>query len=327
MENYEIIIPSHLLFNETLIFIDSFKDLRLVRNYVFDFKNLRRIDPFSLLCLSSEMQLFKHNNPNCTFSAKNYEHRTYEAHMGFFQSFGLKYGKLPGEANNNNNYIPITLYNVQEIKNSARDLLIPPGEYLTDRANEISEILTRGSSAELKEVLTYCIREIFRNIVEHSQSSMFGFCAQYLPTMNKVIFAVLDRGIGINNSISQNPKLNIENDLQAIYESLKPGISGKVYSGQKNKPKGDWANSGYGLFMTSNICRKGGSFFIASNSKGILQSLNSTKEFDLNIVGTGLILTIDTNQISNLKTMLSELREVVPITTKIKASKSSMNFS
>lgn len=327
MEKHDIIIPSHLLFNETLIFIDSFKDLRQIKNYVFDFKNLRRIDPFSLLCLSSEMQIFKHNNPESKFSAKNYEHRTYEAHMGFFQAFGLKYGKVPGEANNNNNYIPITLYNVQDIKNSARDLLIHPGEYLTDRADEISEILTRGSSIELKEVLTYCIREIFRNIVEHSHSTMFGFCAQYLPSLNKVVFAVLDRGIGINSSISQNPKLIIENDLQAIYESLKPGVSGKVYSGQKNKPKGDWANSGYGLFMTSNICKKGGSFFIASNSKGILQTLNSTKEFDLNIVGTGLILTIDTNRISNLKTMLTELREVVPVSTQIKASKSSMNFS
>lgn len=327
MEKYNIIIPSHLLFNQTLIFIDSFKNLRQIRNYVFDFKNLKRIDPFSLLCLSSEIQIFKHNNPESTFSAKNYEHSTYEAHMGFFQAFGLNFGKVPGEANNNYNYIPITLYNVQEIKNSAKDLLIHPGEYLTDRADEISKILTRGSNKELEDVLTYCIREIFRNIVEHSNSIMFGFCAQYLPSMNKVVFAVLDRGIGINHSISQNPKLNIKDDLQAIYESLKPGISGKVYSGQKNKPKGDWANSGYGLFMTSNICRKGGSFFIASNSKGILQSLNNTKEFNLNIVGTGLILTIDTNQISNLKTMLNELREVVPLSTQIKASKSSMNFS
>ena len=327
MEKYEIIIPSHLIFNETLMFIDSFKNLRLDRNYVFNFKNLKRIDPFSLLCLSSEIQLFKHNNPNSIFSAKNYEHRTYEAHMGFFQSFGLKYGKLPGEAINNNNYIPITLFDVQSIKNNARDLSIHPGEYLTNRAEEISEILTRGNNEVLKDVLTYCIREIFRNIVEHSKSSMFGFCAQYLPSINKVIFAVLDRGIGINEAISQNPKLKIEDDLNAIYESLKPGVSGKVYAGQKNKPKGDWVNSGYGLFMTSNICKKGGSFFIASNSKGILQTLKSTKEFDINIKGTGLILTIDTTQISNLKTMLEELRNIVPVKTKIKASKSSMNLN
>ncbi|QXP60430.1 ATP-binding protein [Olleya sp. HaHaR_3_96] len=327
MQKKIIVVPSHLIFDQTLNFINTFKNLREEREYVFDFKNLNRIDPFSLLCLSSEMAIFKKNNTNSKFSAKNFEHRTYEAHMGFFKSFGLNFGKTPGEANNNDNYIPITLYSVQEILEESRELMIPPGEFLTNKAEEISKVLTRNSNNELKEVLTYSIREIFRNIVEHSHTDTFGFCAQYLPSKNKVVFAVLDRGIGIKKSLTDNPKLNLNSDKEAISKSLEPGVSGKIYAGQKRKPKGEWANSGYGLYMTSNICKKGGLFFIASNTSGLLLGKDSSKEFEFNLTGTGLSLTINTNSIDKLNDMLKELRDIVPRKVKIKASKSSMNKS
>ncbi|SOU87097.1 hypothetical protein [Tenacibaculum dicentrarchi] len=325
MQREIITVPSHLIFDKTLEFINTFKNLREQREYIFDFKNLKRIDPFSLLCLSSEMAIFKNNNIESKFSAKNFEHRTYEAHMGFFKSFGLNFGKTPGEAKNSPNYIPITLYSVKEILEESRELMIPPGEFLTNKAEEISKVLTRNNNDELQEVLTYSIREVFRNIVEHSHTDTFGFCAQYLPSMNKVIFAVLDRGIGVKTSLADNPKLTLNSDKEAIMKSLEPGISGKVYSGQKRKPKGEWANSGYGLYMTSNICKKGGLFFIASNTSGMLLSKDSSKEFNFNLTGTGLSLTIDTNSIDKLNEMLKELRNNVPEKVKIKASKSSMN--
>lgn len=171
------------------------------------------------------------------------------------------------------------------------------------------------------------MREVFRNIVEHSKSKRFGFCAQFIPTTNKVSFAVLDRGIGIKESLKDNPKLIINNDLEAIRESLKPGISGKVYAGQKRKPKGDWANSGYGLYMTSNICKKGGSFFITSGNKGIYLTENDEKILEMNTIGTALNLTINLNQKNNLNDILKELRNLAAPQTKIKASKSSMNAS
>lgn len=329
MKIHNIIVPSYLKFEKTLEFINTFKSLRENRKYIFDFKNLIHIDPFSLLCLSSEIALFKRNNPNSEFCVKNHEHRTYEAHMGFFQSFGVKYGKETGEANNNNNYIPITLYSVKEIKQEAQDLVINPAELLTKKSKEISTILTRNSCDELKEVLTFCIREIFRNIVEHSKTDKFGFCAQFLPTKNKVIFSVLDTGIGIKESLSENPLLSLKNDLEAIYESLKPGISGKVYEGSKKTTNSidaeTWRNSGYGLYMTSNICKNGGEFFIASKGSGLILNQNSSKNINLNITGTALTLTIDTNSISNLNEMLKDLNNKVSQEVKIKPSKSSMN--
>lgn len=325
MDKHIIIIPKYLIFENTITFINSFKELRENMDYVFDFKNLSLIDPFSILFLSSELNNFKENNPESNFHFKNYEHCTYAAHMGFFQSFGLNYGKFPGEAKNNNRYIPLKIFSVIEIKEAARELMVNPGEILEDIAKEISTVLTQNVDINLTEILRYCIREILRNIVEHSNTVKFGFCAQYLPSHNKVSFSVLDRGIGIKTSLSDNPKLNLENDLIAIKESLKPGISGKIYAGQKRKPKGEWANSGYGLYMTSNICKNGGSFFVASGKSGIYLTGVNEKNLNINIEGTALNLTINLNQKVNLKQILEELRDNVPKQVEIKASKSSMD--
>lgn len=325
MNEMTIQVPRYLIFERTIEFVSSFKHLSNQNKYVFDFENLKRIDPFSLLYLSSELRTFKLKNSESEFLAKNFQHCTYAAHMGFFQSFGLDFGKQPGEANNNNRYIPIRIYDVPQIKESARDLMIHTGEILEGFAKEISEVLTQNYDKDLTEILRYCLREALRNIVEHSHSQRFGFCAQYLPSLNVVSFAVLDRGIGIKESLKDNPKLKLETHLKAIKESLKPGISGKIYPGQKRKPKGDWANSGYGLFMTSNICKNGGSFFVASGDKGIYLSSNDEKTLDINIDGTSLNLTINLNQKNNLNDLLKELREEADKLTSIKASKSSMN--
>lgn len=325
MNEMTIQVPRYLIFERTIEFVSSFKHLSNQNKYVFDFENLKRIDPFSLLYLSSELRTFKLKNSESEFLAKNFQHCTYAAHMGFFQSFGLDFGKQPGEANNNNRYIPIRIYDVPQIKESARDLMVHTGEILEGFAKEISEVLTQNYDKDLTEILRYCLREALRNIVEHSHSRRFGFCAQYLPSLNVVSFAVLDRGIGIKESLKDNPKLKLETHLEAIKESLKPGISGKIYPGQKRKPKGDWANSGYGLFMTSNICKNGGSFFVASGDKGIYLSSNDEKTLDINIDGTSLNLTINLNQKNNLNDLLQGLREEAGKLTSIKASKSSMN--
>ena len=325
MEKHIIIVPKYLVFEETISFINSFKTLTANKDYIFDFKLLSRIDPFSILFLSSELRLFKENNPDSNFHAKNYQHCSYAAHMGFFKSFGLDFGKSPGEANNNNRYIPLKIFYVADIKEAARELMVNPGEILEDYAREISSVLTQNKNENLTEILRYCIREILRNIVEHSYTGQFGFCAQYLPSLKKVSFAVLDRGIGIKKSLSDNPKLNLVNDLIAIEESIKPGISGKIYAGQKRKPKGEWANSGYGLYMTSNICKNGGSFFVASGKSGMYLSGLNKKYLNVNIDGTALNLTINLDQSENLKKLLEELRNNVGKQVEIKASKSSMD--
>lgn len=334
MEEIIIKVPRNLILDLTIEFISSFKDIRKQAKYVFDFEEQRRIDPFSLLLLSSELTLFKGQNLGSEFVARNFKHCEYPAHMGFFQAFGMNYGNIPNTVvRNNDRYIPMRLFNVSDIKQAARDMNVNPGEVLQDYAEDIGKVLTQDSKEAngpddkiLREILSYSIREILRNIVEHSNSKQFGFCAQYLPSQDVVSFSVLDRGMGIRNSLLNNPKLTLKSDLEAIRESLKPGVSGKVYAGQKNKPKGIWANSGFGLYMTSNICKMGGSFFIASGDKGLYFTDKDEKILAVKIEGTAINLAINLNQKNKLSEILKKLRDSAG-STDIKASQSTMNKS
>ncbi|WP_349663429.1 hypothetical protein IZU89_12500 [Cellulophaga lytica] len=325
MTRKKIIVPSRLTFQNSIDFVKNLRALEPRKEINFDFTNLVTIDPFSLLLVSSEIQRCRSRLKESKFLATNFEHCSYAAHMGFFQAFGMNFGKKPGEAKGSSTYIPINIYNTQEIKKDARDLMINPAELLESKAKEISNILTRSESGDLNEVLTYCLREIFRNVIEHSHSEQFGFCAQYRPSLNRVSFSIIDRGIGLKESLENNPTLNLNNDEDAIRAALKPATSGKVYKGQKNKPKGEWANSGYGLFMTSNICKRGGGFFIASGDFGYYTSENKERILETPFKGTALNLALDTNRIKNLYTMLREI-DNNDIKSKSKPSKSSMGL-
>lgn len=309
-----IYVPHRLHFEATIDFVNSFCNLRDDKKYIFDFVNTTNIDPFSLLYVSYKLGIFKENNPHSSFFARNFRHLTYPAHMGFFKSFRLPYGKEPGEASGSQTYTPIEIIKVQNVKNEAREMFVNPGVILDEYAENISCILTQNLTKTVTDVLRYSIREILRNIVEHSESEEFTYCAQYIPSLAKVQFAVLDKGIGLKQSLSSNPKVYMDSDHDAIKWSLKPGVSGKVYPGQKNKPKGDdWVNSGYGLYMTSNICKSGGgSFFISSGNAGLLINRDSEREFNLEMEGTAVYLVIDLYKIKDLAHMLKDFRDSVP---------------
>lgn len=324
----EIQVPKDLIFENTIEFVKDFSKNNEEAIYIFDFENSRRIDPFSLLYLSSELLEFKIKNKTSSFFARNYQHLSYHAHMGFFKSFGLPFGKEPGEAEGSSTYYPIETFNIFDIKQSQYDLgLEHPGEVLDQYALNMSNILTQGKSEVVNDVLRYSIREILRNIVEHSSAENFSLCAQYLPSLKKVNFAVLDKGVGLKATLSNNPKLKLNTDLDALKWSLKPGVSGKVYPGQKRKPKdnGLWTNSGFGLYMTSRICKLGGSFFISSGNSGLLITEKQERTLNLETHGTAVYLTINLEKIYDLQEMLSEFREDTPKNVFLTPSKSSMD--
>ncbi|MFT3796541.1 hypothetical protein [Flavobacterium sp.] len=328
LEEKIIYAPNKLIFEDTIKFVNSFCRIWGKKKYIFDFKNTTTLDTFSLLYVSYKLEVFKKNNPTSEFHARNIKHLTYPAHMGFFKSFGANFGKNPGEAAGSRTYSPIKIFKISEIKQTARDSGIHYAEYLEQLAEEISNILTQNKSETVTDILKYSIREILRNIVEHSEGDEFSFCAQYIPSLGKVYFAVLDKGIGLKKALSSNPKLSLLDDMDAIRWGLKPGVSGKVYPGQKRKPKGDWANSGYGLYMTSNICKQGSStFFICSGESGLLISKTGEQELKLEMEGTAVYLGIDIHKIKELKVMLKKFGDNVPKDIFIQPSKSSMNIA
>jgi hypothetical protein len=305
---HTVIVPSNLVLEPTILFANSLQDLPDADSYIFDFAGVQRIEPFAMLALGSEIRRCRTRKQECRFTAINFGHCQYAARMGFFQSFGLNHGEPTGQSGGAN-FLPIQIYNAQQLRDEASADKLAPAKYLEGMAERMSEILTRSDSGKLFDTIVYSIREVLRNIIEHSQTDRFGLCAQHWPSQNKVSLAILDRGLGIRQTLASNPYLTIENDWEALAYAIQPGISGTAFKGAYRDPDDAWANSGYGLYMTSKICKEGGSFFITSGSNGIYLSENKQRVLETPFQGTALNLTLNTDRVMDLESMLERFRK------------------
>lgn len=300
-------VPQNLSLRNAINFCNRLWSLEDDKSYEFDFARLGLVEPFTMAYVANELKRFSLSKPG-TCGAINFENHSYAAHMGFFRAFGLEHGKQPGEATGSSTYIPLTILKVSDIKNEAARFGEHIGDVLEEKSKRIATILTRQQSGDLVDTLTFSIREIMRNVVEHSNSDVIEYCAQYWPTRNLVEVAVLDTGIGIYEGLRSNPYLEMSNERDAVHLALFPGISGKMYKGVKERKHDEWQNSGFGLYMTNRICRNGGDFFICSNESSVLLSSGQKEDISCTYKGTALRLRIDTNSITTYKDMLARFR-------------------
>jgi hypothetical protein len=169
-------------------------------------------------------------------------------------------------------------------------------------------MLLQDDKGNLNSALSYSIREIIRNVVEHSRSSVVGYCAQYWPTRNRVEVGIVDNGQGIRGGLSGNPYLNLESDRHAILMSMIPGVSGVTYKGSHNNQYDVWENTGYGLYMTSRICQRGGGFLISSGDSAVELRNNQKFEYKCQFEGTAIRMEINTNRIGSIEENLRRFR-------------------
>jgi hypothetical protein len=288
--------------------------------YVFDFSNMDWVEPFGMLYISSQLLKYRQSKQFSKFCAENYKHCDYAGHMGFFKTFGLNFGKQPGEASGSLNYLPITSIEVDNLNVNVNLNWRYVTETIERWSSFLAYVLTRQSNSNLFETLKYSICEIIRNVIEHSRSKHIYYCAQYWSRQNIVEVSILDTGIGIRQSLSKNPFLrDISSDRDALHQSLLPGISGKFYKKQKTHHNQDLRNVGFGLYMTSRLCRNSENFFICSGNTGMLLCRETKKAYNTNFSGTALRLTLNTQNIDSLSKSLNKFRkEGQEITKKLK---------
>ena len=277
-----------------------------------DFRYLGHVEPFGMLFLAALIRQFARKGREVfgrdfKLTAHNFSGNDYASWMGFFKSFGLDHGNEPGQASGSGTYIPLTRLVVNKIKTEARAGFVHHGEVIEEESARIAGILTRHSGCEVFETLTYAIREIFRNVVEHGEASHIWYAAQYWPTKNRVEISILDEGVGLEASLNRNPKLGIQDNRRAVFMALQPGISG-VAKDKRRKSDGDWVNSGYGLFMTSSLCQLGGSFHILSGSDAISLIGEQAEFMKCCYSGVAIRMVIDTSRITGLNEALEQLR-------------------
>lgn len=308
MSIVRITIPASLDLPSALAFAKQIAILPNAPEYVVDFVNMKHVEPFGMLLVSSEIRKLARRDARPTIHCANFKHHTYSAHMGFFRSFDLAHGNAPGEARGSSNYLPITIFETAQVASEAFHKGLELGAQIEAISARMSAMLSGADSGDMFDTLTYSIREIARNVVEHSGAERFGICAQHWPSRRRVEVAILDRGMGLQRGLSQNPHIDASDDKKAINYALMPAVSGKVFKGSR-RAKGNWVNSGFGLYLTNRICRNGGNFFIASGDTGMLLNRGEGKRyFPCSIDGTAVRMTMDTSRIADLRNVLAAYR-------------------
>lgn len=308
-----ITIPSRLTAAELLPFSAQLRAAAVEESYLLDFRGVGYVEPFGMLFLAALIRQFVRSRrqaqgKDCEIRVANYENKTYASWMGLFKSFGLDHGNGPGEASGSGTYIPLTRLTVSRIIGEARDEYIHHGEVIEAEARRIARILTRNDCGDITETLTYAVREIMRNVVEHGETSHIWYAAQYWPTKSRVEVSILDEGIGLLPSLRRNPRLNVDSNHKAIFMALQPGVSG-IAKEKRRRSDGDWVNSGYGLFMTSSLCQVGGDFTICNDANALRLDADGSRFIDCAFQGVAIRMVLDTSKIRDLNSSLSELRD------------------
>ena len=290
-------------------FLGELRSCPDVSRYCIDLSGLRYVSPFGMLVCSLALRRFRTSRPDCDFDVISGEGQDYAGHMGFFQAFGVEVGKAPGEAAGSDRYLPVTLLDLEQLRDEARQNLTAVQNVIEARASELATMLVRGEDPDLTDTLGYAMTEMFRNVLEHSGALQVGYCAQYWPSKDMVEVGILDSGKGIRAALSANPHLRIEDDLHALHLALLPGVSGTAYEGVRRDPYDHWANSGFGLYMTSSLCSAGGDFLICSGDAAIKLKGGEEECIGLFLEGTALRLRIKPSLVGTLSKTLGKLAQ------------------
>ncbi|MBN1553447.1 MAG: STAS domain-containing protein, partial [Phycisphaerae bacterium] len=112
--------------------------------------------------------------------------------------------------------------------------------------------------------LDNCLYESINNIIDHSgiRDERCGFAVaqsyRYSPGDREYVISIADSGRGIRESLSENSRLNIPDDKEALRLAVMPGVTGAI--GKKNE-YGDPRNVGQGLHQIDMITQSVGGIF------------------------------------------------------------------
>lgn len=287
-----------------------------IREKVEFSSNLRWVEPFGALLTSVAIRQLRDKYKDIPFSFQNHttEAGNYAAHIGFFKSISDKItiGNEPGGAKGSENYIPITALDLSQLQTdcSSDGRILEIGDAIEIKAKSLAKILCRDNE-EMVSLMTYLIREMIRNIPEHADTMTAWICGQYWPTKQTAEIAIVDEGIGIRTSLRKNHahRAYIQTDEDAILCAVKPGISQAFMPSRQNRSTDVWANSGFGLYMVSEICQKlQGLFWLASGENYVcINSSGKQTIGNTHISGTALRITFSTQNLKSSKDIIQEI--------------------
>lgn len=312
----KIIIPKLSTAN-AICFCRDLTQYEPADTYFFDVSDINNYEPLPMLLTSAAIRQFCKEREllprDIRLRYNDNADYHYACHMGYFQAAGFMEGKAPGEASGSTTYIPITKLDIRELQQKA----ILSGDYLAQgdiiekESKRLSIILAQGNR-QLQQLLQYLIREAIRNIPEHADTYNVWICGQFWRNRSIAEIAILDEGIGVFQSLKKNRihREYIASNEEALRWAVKPGVSAAFTPATGQKDDDPWANSGYGLFMISEICKYTRGWFTFVSGDDCLRIYNNDSGvYATHFNGTALGIRINTSNIHNYQEIIDTVRK------------------
>jgi hypothetical protein len=277
MNMTHIFTPQFFDYASILPFSAELEKMRDASELTLDFSRTEFASPVAILTIGCNLKsLIEYRKSLALMThikgiSEDISAHSYLGHLGFFDFIDVPFGKAIGEATGNDRYIPIT-------KLSYADLMLevsPPYKLLRhvimEEAEKLAIVLSPEESDENSTVtLAYALREIIRNVFEHSKAREAYICGQRWSG-GRVEIAIIDQGIGIFDSLKS--AFGIKEPVDALELAIEPAIS------RTTGPKGDkneHGNSGYGLYVLSRLGLEYGKFLLGSGDGCLRMDKNGT---------------------------------------------------
>lgn len=289
-----IALPRYLDESGAHNLIVSISKCRSDEEVILDFSGIKWAYPYgSLICAETirQMVAFRRQrglrtaylNKGVTLSPIP-DACNYLRHIGFFRHIGFPFGNAPGEAVGGSSYFPLTV--IKSVEFGVRLPTKKFAEAIRTKSYGLASMLF--NTDEARELLAYCFREIIRNVFEHSGVSRCTIMAQKYGK-RYVEIAIVDTGCGILSSLdTAYPDLDA---ASALSRAIEPGIS----STRRDGLRGNGINTGFGLYVLSELGNQHGNFAIWSGDCQ-LSVFNNGKSFEArpHVNGTAVKIYVDT---------------------------------
>lgn len=283
-------IPNGSNWPATVQFPIRLAELERTPEIRFDFRDITFVSPGWMIIVVRAMRDFREARPGslCRVVHTNAPAMRYAGHAGFFDALGIPWNKAMGEAPTSSTFIPLTERSVASLF-ECQPLWRQAGDIIQEDAEKLASVLAQSQESVLFHTLAYAIREIIRNVVEHSDSVSFRIAAQCWSASGTAEIAIGDAGIGIAAALASNGKYAPLDDASALTLATQPGVTGTIISSRSDDA---WANSGYGLFMAKALAHGRQGFTLISGEAALLAGEKGECVLRSRLGGTGVVLRL-----------------------------------
>ena len=277
---------------------------------VLDFSNLGFATPSGMLLLSRHIR--EAVDRGIIKGHVGTVPNSYEANVGFFSHCGIDVQRR--EATGGENYLPLQSVDLAKWREDAQQKAMTFGELSDQRVARMAYLIARSTRGNLFDLMKYCLREIVRNALEHGNGKTMWITGQYWPAKDKVELSIFDDGVGILTSLRRNERFSsIKSDIDALLIAILPSTSGvqNEHANEKSENLSDeykWRNSGFGLYVTSQLARRKGHFVIGSCSKYLRICSEKYEKGDFSLQGTYVSLNFS---VTDLQRAAAEVGGIV----------------